>query len=194
VFWLRILRNDLRSLGGRRLNQGHCDVARDGRDVALGGNLFLRPRGGEHELHLLGGGWRLRVRPHHDDLANPTDRILNQLPRRDRHGAVGIDFHDDVIQPQAGSLGLGQSALFGIGPVFACGSSGLDGFFPAASFLGRRSRSQLVDSLPQTLGRGHGAPAVVGGEHLRKNVSCGKRDFGERCMSGRALERECVFE
>jgi hypothetical protein len=21
--------------------------------------------------------------------------VLNQLPRRDRHGAVGIDFHDD---------------------------------------------------------------------------------------------------
>ena len=184
----------VRRVGCRRLDQGYRDVARNGWDVALRGNLFLRLRGREHELYLLGGGWRLRVWPHYDDLTNPADRILNQLPRRDRHGAVGIDFHDNVVQSQASSLGLGESALLGIGPVFSCGSSGLDGLFPAASFLGRRSRSQLIDSLPQALGSRQGTTAVVGREHLRKNVGGGKRDFGERSMCGRALERQCIFE
>ncbi len=104
------------------LDQDHADVARNGRNVALGGNLFLRLRAGKDELHLLGGGGRFRVRPHHQDLTDPADRILNQLPRRDRHGAVGIDFHHDVVQPQTGSLGLGEGALLGIRPVFVCRS------------------------------------------------------------------------
>ena len=108
MFWRRILRKVLRSLGCRRLDQRHRDVARNRWDVALGGNLFLRLRGREHELYLLGGGWRLRVWPHHDDLTNPADRILNQLPRRDRHGAVGIDFHDDVVQSQSQQPGPGR--------------------------------------------------------------------------------------
>src|ERR1700684_4698256 len=111
-------RSGFRSLGRRRrLDQGYRDVACNGRDVALGDNLFPGLRGGKHELHLFGGGQRLRVGPYYDDLTDPAACVVNELPRGDWDGAERIDLHDDVVQPQAGSLDLGEGALLGIRPV-----------------------------------------------------------------------------
>ncbi len=181
---------------GRRcgLNQSHVNLARNRRNATLGGDLFLRLQAGKDELYLPGGGWRFRVRPHHQYLADLADRVLNHLPRGDRHGAVGIDFHHDLVQPQAGSLRLSQSALFRIRPVFVGSPGAFYGFFLAWRFLGRRIRGQLVDFLPQAFRGGHRASALVGREHLRKDVGGGKSDFCQRPMGGRALQRKRIFE
>ena len=181
---------------GRRcgLDQSYRDLARNRRNVALGGDLFLRLQAGKNELHLPGGGCRFRVRAHHEYLADLADRVLNQLPRGDRHGAEGIDLHHDVVQPQAGSLRLGQSALLRIRPVFVGSRRGRCRFFLAPCFLGRRGRGQFVDSLPQAFRGGHRASAMVGRDHLRKDVCGRQRDFRQRSVGGGALQRKRIFE
>ena len=162
--------------------------------MALGGDLFFRLQGGKNELHLPGGGCRFRVRAHHDYLADLPDRVLNQLPRGDRHGAVGIDFHHDVVQPQAGSLRLGQAALFCIRPVFVGPRRGLRRFFLTPRPFRRRSRGQLVDSFPQAFRGGHRACTMVGRDHFRKDVCGRQRDFCQRSVRGSALEGKRIFE
>jgi hypothetical protein len=125
---------------------------------------------------------------------------LNQLPPGNRHRAVGIDFHRDVIQSQSSGLRSRHAALFGIGPVFILAGifarlrRHFVSFLLAAHSLGCRSGSEFIDSLQQRIGGGHCASTVVCHEHSRENIGCGKSNLRQRSVCGGRLQRKCVFE
>ncbi len=118
-----------------RGDQGDGDFARNRRYADFGRNLTFGVRTGEHEFHLLGGRGGFCIGPCQQHVADGADRVLNQLPRGNRHGAVRIDFHYHFIQRQPGCASLNHRPFFGLGPVFAGFHSGFGALPFGSRFL-----------------------------------------------------------
>ena len=140
-----------------------------------------------------------------NDLTDAAQRIVNQLPPSDGHGAVRVNLDDDMMHRQAARLRFGHGELFVLVPT-RCrlgGPARRDGFggrclrcgIPGTSGLpGGRSTGQFMNLLAESLGGRQLATLAVSANHLGKEIRSRKSDLCHGSLSGGPVQRQRVFE
>ncbi len=123
------------------------------------------------------------------DLADSRERILDQLPSRDRHGAVRIDFYDDVIQGQAGDLRCAALPVSRVRSSLCrvCLRPGA-GIFLAPRFLAAGAAVSSSIFVRRLAVARHLPAAVIGRDQGGEYVRGGEGNLGQGRMGSRAFE------